>query len=37
MDLLKLRDILAADCPKGGGTFLNRCGAYFPGVSAREI
>src|SRR4051794_26899681 len=34
MPLLKLRDILAADCPKKAGSFYNQCGAYFPGVSS---
>lgn len=33
--LLKLKDILAADCPKRGGSFFNQCGAYFPGLAAR--
>lgn len=31
--LPELKDMLAGDCPKRGGTsFFNQCGAYFPGV-----
>lgn len=37
MALVRLKDILAADCPKRSGSFYNQCGAYFPGVSAKEI
>jgi len=35
MTLLALKDILAANCPKRGGSFFNQCGAYFPGLTGK--